>query len=110
MSSQDDRKLFAKRIENFLRAQHPMKTADYVAADTRCSRAQVLKWLDGSAAPGVVAIARLTQAYGPAFLQALMGERCPGWLDAAQRAQRLAEIEASRNRIEEELRAIVARQ
>jgi hypothetical protein len=98
-----------ERVATFLRAQHPSKTADCVAANTGCSRGQVLKWLELSSAPGGWAMVRLTKAYGPGFLAAVMGELAPDWLDDARRAERLRELEVERERVDRELRALSAR-
>ena len=109
MSSESRTTIVGERIEKFLRTRHPAKTADNVSADTGCSRAQVLKWLERSSVPNGVALLRLMSAYGPEFLSAVMGERAPRWLDDAWRAERIRDLAARQAGIEDELRAIDAR-
>jgi len=85
-------KNFGRSVEKFLRDVHPAKTAANVSADTGCSVAQVEKWLEGASAPNGSAFARLTCAYGPAFLSAVLPD-APGWLNVAVRAERQAALE-----------------
>ena len=106
MFSHIEPKTFGERVEKFLRTRHPVKTADHVASLAGCSRAQVSKWLEGTSAPGGLALVRLIAAYGPQFILAVMGEHAPRWLDDAHRAQKIQELEAGQARIEEELRAL----
>ena len=73
---------------------------------TGCTRAQVAKWLEGETAPNVVAIARLTIAYRPAFPAAFFGDHAPGWLDDDVREQRMNELQARRQALDEEMRSL----
>ncbi len=75
----------------FLKACHPTKTAQSVAARTGISADTVEKWFRG-ASPSFDAAFALFDAYGPEFLAAA----CPalGWLKPALRER---EIEALRD-------------
>lgn len=97
-------KTLGARVEEFLRARHPIKTAANVAAETdgRCSAFQVGKWLEGASAPNGAAMAALIATYGPEFLAAIIPSP-PAWLDAALRAQRAASIEAEIARRQREI-------
>ncbi|MDP2354601.1 MAG: hypothetical protein Q8M31_00880 [Beijerinckiaceae bacterium] len=106
MFSGNEPKVLGERIENFLKNRYPAKTAQYVAADIGYSPARVAKWLEGASAPNGYAILRMLGVYGPNFIAALMGDAAPGWLDDAQRAERLKDIEARRARIDAELQAL----
>jgi hypothetical protein len=99
----NDTKTFCARIADFLRAQHPAKTAQSAAALIGVDAARVAKWLDGTSAPNGPALVALFNAYGPAFLAAVMGDCAPRWLDDAARAERLAAIEARQALLDREL-------
>lgn len=81
-----------ERLVAFLRAVHPHKTADHVAADVHLSADTVRKWLDGSASPSCIALLRLISVYGPPLLAAVMDCQ-PGWLDVAHRAVEVQRLE-----------------
>lgn len=101
-----------QRVTNFLRARHPHKTADHVAATSGCSRSQVLKWLERESVPNGLAMLRLAHAYGPEFLEACLGDHAPNWL---RKGVIEAEIErtereiADRRARHDELRAMLAK-
>ncbi len=84
----------AERIIAFLRDQHPLKTAENVAADTGLSAETVQTWIDRGSAPNVVGMIYLVGAYGPEFLAAAMGDRAPQWLTAAGQDAELARLDA----------------
>lgn len=109
MFSANEPKVLGERIENFLKSRYPAKTAQCVAADIGYAPGRVAKWLEGASDPNCYAILRMVDAYGPAFLAALMGEGAPGWLDDAQRSEKLNDLEATRARIDAELRDLRAR-
>lgn len=77
----------------FLRRQHPVKTADNVAADSGVPAGTVQKWLDRGSAPSVVHFARLVSAYGPDFLATAFASP-PAWLSQAVRDERAATLKA----------------
>src|SRR6185295_17804437 len=81
------------RVVEFLRARHPVKTADNISAETGIGAWTIAKWLERASVPGGIAILRLAAAYGPEFLLAAY-PKAPAWLDAAARAQRLAALDA----------------
>lgn len=91
----ENRTVVAERLGDFLRAKHPVKTADNVAADTGIQAATVARWLDRGSAPNLWATLRLVGAYGAEVLCALM-DQPPASLTLAARAERrtrlLAEI------------------
>lgn len=90
------------RIGDFLRARHPSKTAENVAAETGCSVDQVEKWLERGSAPNAPAMCRLIAAYGPEFLCAAMHSP-PDWLHMAVRAERSRALEAEIQQRQREL-------
>ncbi|MDP1587932.1 MAG: hypothetical protein Q8M07_09330 [Prosthecobacter sp.] len=102
-------KVLGERIENFLKNRYPAKTAQFVAADIGYSPSRVAKWLEGASDPNGYAVLRMLQVYGPEFLAALLGDVAPGWLKEAQRAEKLHDLEATRARIDAELRDLKLR-
>jgi len=100
---QCDTKTFCAPIADFLRARHPSKTAQTAAAKIGVDAARVAKWLEGSSAPNAIALVAMFNAYGPTFLAAVMGEHAPRWLIEAARAERIAEHEAERARVDQQL-------
>jgi hypothetical protein len=90
------------RVAAFLRARHPQRTADNVAAETGLKSATIAKWLERESAPNGVAMLVLVAVYGPDFLGAAMSAP-PAWLSAPMRAAHaellLAELEDIRARI-----------
>ena len=90
------------RIVAFLRARHPAKTAESVAATTGVSENTVKKWLTRSSVPGGQAMVSLWIAYGPEFLAAVSPRVC-GWLSEAVIAERQRRLEAEQTRIEREI-------
>lgn len=91
----ENRTVVAERLGDFLRAKHPVKTAENVAADTGIAAPTVARWLDRGSAPTLWATLRLVGAYGAEVLCALM-DQPPASLETAARAERrnrlLAEI------------------
>lgn len=89
-----------ERLGEHLRALHPVKTAEAVAARCRgqVSVEQARKWLALKAQPSGAALLWLATCYGPGLLVALFGpspassEAVPGWLAAAMRAQRVDDL------------------
>lgn len=74
----------AARVVAFLRARHPIRAADNVAADAGIAADTVRKWFDRASAPSFGAMLLLIRAYGPEILAAAF-ERPPQWLDRAAR-------------------------
>jgi hypothetical protein len=97
----------ADRAVAFLRAQHPVKTAEAVEAETRglVSAARVQKWLLGVNKPDFAATMALICVYGPAFLSATLLVE-PIWVAHATRAQHLAALEAEHARLSREIQTI----
>lgn len=72
-------------LAEFLRKEHPVKTAEFVEARCGIPAKTVRKWLDGENAPNGPAILTLALAYGPQALSAcFIG--APAWLDEASHA------------------------
>ena len=69
-------------LSEFLRREHPTKTADGVAGQTGISAKTVRKWLDGETSPNGAALLMLALAYGPQIIAACV-KGAPSWLDAA---------------------------
>lgn len=82
-----------ERVCAFLREQHPVKTADNVAADTGIPFNTIKTWLDRASAPNAEGYTALWMAYGPNFLAAL-ADREPAWLQDVRRAQEAAHLKA----------------
>lgn len=93
------------RVVHFLRARHPSKTADNIAAETGLVAGTVAKWLERSSVPGGIAILRLAAAYGPEFLLAAY-PKAPEWLDAAARAHRIAALDVKLAELQSEREAL----
>lgn len=74
------------------RARYPAKTAEYVAAEIGAPVRTVQNWMEGAAEPSLKWFARLATAYGLDALAVILPEHL-GWLAAARRAARQAEIE-----------------
>lgn len=89
-------------VARFLRAQHPRKTAEMVAADTGLAISTVATWLEGRSVPGGVAVLTLIAVYGPSFLASVMPGSF-GWLSDAART---AEQQKLEREIEERQRAL----
>lgn len=93
----------AERIIAFLRAKHPLKTAEHVSADTGLSPETVQTWIDRCSAPNIVGVILLVGAYGPECLAACMGERTPAWLTAAGQDAEIARLQAQREALDARL-------
>lgn len=87
------------------RRHHPVKTADAVAARLGAPSRTVENWMSGVAAPSLAWFVRIVDAYGPQVLAEVMPESC-GWLAAAVRIERRAQLEAEQRRIEREMAAL----
>jgi DNA-binding XRE family transcriptional regulator len=97
------RERLAERVIAFLRRKHPHKMPDAVAAETGVSAHTIRKMEERASAPSLAVFLALGHAYGPEFLHAVSGWR---WLDAESRAEKLNQIEARKQRLEDELRAL----
>lgn len=90
------------RLVDYLRREHPAKTAEQVSARCRgqITAEQVRKWLKRGSAPNGTALLWLATAYGPSLLVTLFGpcpasgDGAPAWLDIAVQAQRVDELGA----------------
>jgi hypothetical protein len=87
------------------RSRHPVKTADAVAADLGAPLRTVENWISGVSAPSLGWFVRIVDAYGPQVLADVMPDSC-GWLSAAVRSERRAQLEAEQRRIEHEMQAL----
>lgn len=84
----EDRTVVADRLVSFLRARHPVKTAENVAADTGIAAATVARWLDRGSAPSILQLGKLVGAYDAEVLCAIL-DSPPAWLvDAARQEER----------------------
>ena len=84
-------------LANFLRREHPIKTADGVEGQTGIPAKTVRKWLDGETSPNGAAVLTLALAYGPQIIAACV-KGAPGWLDAATRHDMARKLNASIDR------------
>ena len=90
----------ARRIIAHLRALHPVKTAECVAAATGLPVETIQTWIDRGSCPNLIGYLRVLAAYGPDFVAASMGERSPAWLTRAGQEAEIARLEAQRAEIE----------
>lgn len=88
----------------FLRAQHPAKPAQHVAALTGESAETVRKWLKRETRPGFRATLVLVCVYGLPLLEACLAQGEPGWIAEVRlgldRARLVGELAALGRRIE----------
>ena len=73
-------------LSDFLRKEHPTKTAEFVNARTGIPVKTVRKWLDHENAPNGPAILTLALYYGPQVLAACF-VGAPAWIDQASRVE-----------------------
>lgn len=92
-----------ERIVAFLRRQHPLKTADHVAAATGIPVNTVKTWLQRGSAPDAEGCTSLWIAYGPDFLAVLAGGRAPGWLVDLRRDYEALQLKAEIAALEKKL-------
>lgn len=92
----------ADRVVAFLRARHPAKTAEAVAAETGLGTDRIRKWLDRGSKPSCAACFIMIAVYGPEFLSAVM-DRPPAWIATAARAARREQLRAELADIEARL-------
>lgn len=98
-----NRTVVADRVLAFLRARHPQKMAECVAAETGINVHTIRKLEERSSAPSITTFMLLGAAYGPEFLHAVSGW---DWLNENVRARRIADLEARRALLDQELRAL----
>ena len=91
------------RLGEFLRAQHPLKTAACAAAAIGASERTIANWIEGRAQPNAYWVFALVAAYGPGLLAQCMA-RPPAWLIAACDAEANAQIRAQITALEGRLR------
>lgn len=84
----EDRTVVAERLSSFLRAKHPSKTADNVAADTGIGAATVARWLDRGSTPRMDSLSQLVGAYGAEVLCAILDRPPPALIAAARQEER----------------------
>lgn len=82
-----------ERVVAYLRARHPNKTADNVAADTGIPVNTIKTWLNRGSAPDGEGYTKLWVAYGLEFLAALPDEP-PAWLQQFRRDIEAAHLKA----------------
>lgn len=97
----ENRTVVAERLNDFLRAKHPVKTAEHVAADTGIAAATIARWLDRGSAPSAWALLALVGAYDAEVMCAVMAKP-PAWLVARAR-------QSERERVEAQIAALRAR-
>lgn len=88
----EDRTVVADRISSFLRAKHPVKTAENVAADTGISPATVARWLDRGSAPSIPQLGKLVGAYDAEVLCVIL-DHPPAWMVSRAREQERERLE-----------------
>ena len=95
----------AEPVNDYLRARHPAKTADHVAAVTGIPAGTVQKWLDRGSAPSARHFCCLIAAYGPGFLISVF-TAAPEWLDEDAREQRATELKSEIAALEAKLAGV----
>lgn len=108
--------LAAESVGKFLRETHGVYRTAYLAADaTGIGHYTIRKWLEGKSTPSMLHFLALVEAYGPAFLIAVIDDP-QSWLRHAALERAQSEVRASsiadRSRIEagfDELQASLAR-
>lgn len=88
----EDRTVVADRVSAFLRAKHPVKTADNVAADTGIPAATVARWLDRGSAPSIPQLGKLVGAYDAEVLCVIL-DQPPEWMVSRARQQERERLE-----------------
>jgi hypothetical protein len=89
----------------FLRAKHPVKTADCVSVETGISANTVHHWLRGESTPRWTHTLALIGAYGPEFLAAV----CPNsrvWIEPARRLEELRQLELQRVQLDQRIKEL----
>lgn len=98
-------------LARFLRAEHPSKTAEAVAARTGIARDTVANWLKLRHPPSLSHFLRLTLAYGPGLIAAVLPARAgavPDWLELAVGAHDHARMAAQVAALQERMRRTCA--
>ncbi len=88
-----DPHVFGGRVAEFLRGEHPTKTALCVEAETGISAKTVAKWLEGASSPSGAAYHRLIKAYGPELFVFVSPDASPAVLREAARVSRQDRLE-----------------
>jgi hypothetical protein len=89
----------------FLRAKHPFKTADCVAAQTGISANTISKWLRGESRPGWGHTMALIGVYGADFLWA-SSPQSRVWLAPARKLEELRQLESERVRLNQRIKEL----
>ena len=98
---------FAERVAEFLRIQHPQKTAQHVEGKTGLSAATVRKWLEQGNTPNGEAMLALSKSYGPLFLCAAYPDDQDAWFFEVARQQEQARLEAQAATIRRQLAEVM---
>lgn len=98
-----DPQVFGGRVAEFLRGEHPVKTALCVEAETGISAKTVAKWLEGASSPSGAAYHRLIKAYGPELFVFVSPEASPEILKEAARLSRQDRLERQAATIRQQL-------
>ena len=91
-----DTTTIGERTTAFLRRRYPVRTVDNVVADLEpwdVKPATVARMLERQTSPGTILWLALIWAYGPEFLSEVHPAPL-GWLSAAAREQKQAELDA----------------
>lgn len=101
-----DTQVFGERVAEFLRGEHPAKTAASVEAETGISAKTVEKWLAGASAPSGAAYHRLIKTYGPELFVFVSPDASPRSLKEAARLSRQDRLERQAASIRQQLTAM----
>lgn len=108
MSDKSKSKLAEESVKlalGFLRARHPLKTAENVAVETGISKHAVNHWLQGNSRPSWWHTLALIGTYGPDFLAAV-SPRSRVWIEPAQKLEELRQLECKRVQINQRIKEL----
>lgn len=94
-----------ERVCAFLRAQHPVKTAEWVAAETGIPAETIAHWLKIDGRPSAAHLLALIGAYEAEFLVSI-APSLGKWLDPVRRERKLLELERRRGLIDQEIKSL----
>lgn len=105
---QVDGRTLAERVAEFLRRQHPVKTALCVAAEIDVPANTVRKWLEQGNAPSGAAYDALVCRYQAPFLCAVHPEQRDAWFFEVARQQEQARLERAAASIRQQLADVLS--
>ena len=102
-----DGRTLGERVASYLRAQHPDKTAIYVAAEIGVSAETVRKWLEQNSVPNGRVMLALIRRYRMSFIDNVLGEDADGWIAELARQEEQERLEAQASAIRHQLALVM---